>query len=94
MVAGGASPEHVNGTVGLRHRPFEVSVVPVSEASSAVLADADAPRLDGYSMLAVTSRAAEPTSRTGQILNHTTGVRAPVNVVSVARATSIPAAPR
>lgn len=47
-----------------------------------------------YSRLAATRRAAEPTCRTGQTLNHTTGVRAPVSAVSVASATSIPAAAR
>jgi ArsR family transcriptional regulator len=38
--------------------------------------------------------AADPASSTGQILNQTTGVRAPVSAVSVPRAISSPAATR
>ena len=47
-----------------------------------------------YSQLAASSMAAEPPSSTGQILNQTTGVRAPVSAVSVPNAISSPAATR
>jgi hypothetical protein len=46
--------------------------------------------LRAYRKLAATSRAAEPASGTGQILNQTTGVRAAASAVSVARATQQP----
>jgi hypothetical protein len=45
-------------------------------------------------MLAANSSTADPPSSTGQILNHTTAVRAPVSAVSAAKAISSPAATR
>ena len=47
-----------------------------------------------YTTLAASSRTAEPASSTGQILNQTTGVRAPVRAADVARAISSRAAVR
>lgn len=62
-------------------------------ASRSFIAGAQpAPR--AYSTLAATSRAADPASTTGQILNQTTGVRAPVSAVSAPSAISSPAATR
>jgi hypothetical protein len=49
-----------------------------------------APR--AYSTLAATSRAADPASTAGHILNQTTGVRAPVSAVNAPNASSSPAA--